>query len=99
MDNKEIEKVNKFYENLIEEDEKYMKKVASEFIKEHSDLTPEELYIQGWRKSIEQPLSRSIHLIGMYTQDHIPDRYQKDMRRLTTHILEIFRNKLHKLKF
>lgn len=90
--NKQREKNIEFYKNLDDLDDSYMKEVAKEFVGNNPNLTPEELYVQGWKKSIEQPLSKSIHLIGMYTQDYLTTKY-KDMKNITTHIRNIFRNK------
>ena len=88
-----------FYKNLMDSDYEYMKQQASIFVKEHPDISLEDMFIQGWIKSIEQPLSRSIHLISMYAQDYVPKRHQIDLKMLTTKILGIFRNKLHNLQF
>lgn len=100
---KEVEKKKEdttvFFKNLMDSDYEYMKQQASIFVKEHPELSLEDMFIQGWIKSIEQPLSRSIHLISMYTQDYIPVKYQADLKMLVSKIRNIFRNKLHNLKF
>lgn len=95
---KQLNQNIEFYKKLDDSDYEYMQEVAKEFVKNNPNLTPEELFIQGWIKSIEQPLSRSIHLIGMYTQDYLTTKY-KDMKNITTHIRNIFRNKSHNLTF
>lgn len=96
---KQREETTKFFKGLMDSDYEYMKQQASIFVKEHPELSLEDMFIQGWIKSIEQPLSRSIHLISMYTQDYLPKKYQIDLKLVTTKIRNIFRNKLHNLKF
>jgi hypothetical protein len=93
------EETSKFYKELMDSDYEYMKQQANIFVKEHPNLSLEDMFLQGWLKSIEQPLSRSIHLISMYTQDYIPGKYQADLKLVTSKILGIFRNKLHNLTF
>lgn len=93
------EETTLFYKKLMDSDYEYMKQQANIFVKEHPNLSLEDMFLQGWLKSIEQPLSRSIHLISMYTQDYIPEKYQTDLKLVTSKILNIFRNKLHNLIF
>lgn len=96
---KNREETTLFYKNLMDSDYEYMKQQASIFVKENPDMSLEDMFIQGWIKSIEQPLSRSIHLISMYSQDYVPKQYQINLKVLTSKILDIFRNKLHNLQF
>lgn len=96
---KERQQTTEFYKTLNDQDYEYIQQEASKFVQEHPNLTPEELYMQGWVRSVEQPLSRSIHLIGNYVQDFFPDFIQKDMKNITVSIRNIFRNHLHELNF
>lgn len=94
------EELSEFYRKMYEEDKVMIEKKASEYIKDIQDLSIADVikkaYIDGYNFSLEQPLSRSIHLLVMYAYDYVNDKHI-NMKNSISKIRSIFRDKLHKL--
>lgn len=88
--------LTKFYNDLQAEDDARIEQEAEEYAKTHNNV--KEAYIAGYIKSIEQPHTKSLHLITMFALDFKP-RYKGSTKAVVEHIRGLFRKKIHDFRY
>ena len=80
-----------YYKALIEEDDAEINKIVKGRYPDNEEL--QKAFMDGYRFSLEQPMTRTIHLIVMYAYDYVNDT-GINMKNVISKIRTLFRNKI-----